>query len=263
VVRLGRSAAALRRVLARLELAKGDHDAAWDTPGALDGVESLIRHFRLLADQQRFVADKLPYYDVAFDVGLARDGPEGVLRAWSVAERAKSFYLCQLVANAEVSLFEGLDPARVGRLRALEDDLDTRERQQARGGSVEELEELSREKQELLDALMRENPRWWPARPASFDLIGELERLGSAWTPSLLLAGDNGDTTLHIFLRLPAESRGSFSDGPLPRSTVSAMQVTPCAGECLWAPASFRSTSPRSYSPTSSRLFSSIVGRFS
>jgi hypothetical protein len=198
--------AAVRRTLARLEHAKGQHDAAWEHAlAALDGVESLIRHFRLLGDQQRFVADKLAYYDTAFDVGLARGRPAGLERAWAVAERAKSFYLCQLVANADVRLFEGVDPSRVERLRALEDDLDTLERASARGAPAEELEERSREKEELLDALMRENPRWAGMRvPPAFDLTGELERLGPSWTPlSYYWRRGRPDATLYMFLRPP------------------------------------------------------------
>jgi hypothetical protein len=199
--------AAVRRTLARLEHAKGDHDAAWEhSLAALDGVESLIRHFRLLADQQRFVEDKLPYYDLAFDVGLARGGSIGLERAWAVAERAKSFYLCQLVANADVPLFEGVDPSRVERLRALEDELDTLERADARGRPADELEERSREKQELLDALMRENPRWAGLRaPPALDLVAELESLGPSWTAlSYYWREDGSSTTLYMFLRPPA-----------------------------------------------------------
>jgi hypothetical protein len=129
-----------------------------------------------------------------------------VLRAWSVAERAKSFYLCQLVANADVRLFDGIDQDRVTRLRALEDELDTLERRRARGAGEEGLEERSREKQRVLDELMRENPRWGGLRvPPALDLRAELERVGPAWTPlSYYWRKDGrGGATLNLFLRGP------------------------------------------------------------
>ena len=201
-----------QRVLARIELAKGGLDPAWTHAlAALDGVESLIRHFRLLAGQQAFLADKLRFYDVAFDVGLARGGVDGVVRAWSVAERAKSFYLCQLVANAEVDLFDGVDRARTLRLRALEDELDVAERQSMRGAAGEELEALSREKQRLLDELMRENPRWGGLRvPPAFDLVEVLDGVGHTWTPVSYYwrKHDQDGATLHVFVRVPGDEPG-------------------------------------------------------
>jgi CHAT domain len=197
--------ARVRRALARLELAMRRPDAAWEHAlAALDGVESLIRHFRVLADQRRFLADKLAYYDVAFDVGRARAGAEGTLRAWTIAERAKSFYLCQLVANADVPLYDGVDAVGAARLRAVEDELDTLERAAARGADADGLDELSREKQRLLDELMRQNPRWAGLRvPPPLDLAGEFERLGAAWTPLSYFWRDaeGGGSTLHIFVR--------------------------------------------------------------
>jgi hypothetical protein len=174
--------------LARLYSARGRHDQAWSQVlDALSGIEVLIRRFRLLTDQQRFLADKLRYYSQAFDIGLAKGGDAGVLRAWTIAERAKSFYLCQLVANGDVVLVDGIAASEVERLRALEDELDTLERAAAASTSAEaeaEIVAVSNEKHALLDRMMRENPRWAGLRaPPPFDLARELKSLDSAWTP--------------------------------------------------------------------------------
>ena len=68
----------------------------------------LIRRFSSLLDQQRFLVDKLKRYAEAFRIALGNaDDDEDYLRAWSIAERSKSFYLCQLLASAGTALFEG------------------------------------------------------------------------------------------------------------------------------------------------------------
>lgn len=219
--------------LARLRSSYGEHDAAWEhARAALDGAESLVRHFRLVHDQQRFVADKLRYYDHAFDIGLAKSGPEGRLRAWTVAERAKSLYLCQLVANADVPLFEGVDPGRVKRLRELEAQLDACEQELGRLGAEglagprgsalkEQLQSLSRQRQELLDQMMRDNPRWAALRtPPRFELEMALKQLASTWAPvSYFWCEREGGAALFVFYtdraRAPQCVQVAWSQGEL------------------------------------------------
>ncbi|MBI4313027.1 MAG: CHAT domain-containing protein [Chloroflexi bacterium] len=171
--------------IARLRSSQGEHDVAWELAcNALTGVESLIRRFKSLADQQRFLADKLQYYDTAFTIGLAREGAGGALRAWSVAERSKSFYLCQLVANADVPLFEGVAPEDIEKLRSMEEQLDRCEEALARLSAQrqEEMEaerrRLSSARRQLLSAMMAGNPRWGALKaPPPFDLPHVLKDL--------------------------------------------------------------------------------------
>lgn len=182
--------------LARLKSSRGEHDDAWNLASkALDCVESLIRHFRELYDQQRFLIDKLRYYDYAFDIGLAKGGVDGWQRTWTIAERAKSFYLCQLLANADISLFEGVDPVKIKNLKDLEMQLDDYEQKLRRlndndkngdrGSKIEEqLLPISRKRQELLNNMMQENSRWAALKvPPKIDLNAELKKLDPAWVP--------------------------------------------------------------------------------
>lgn len=198
---------------ARLRRAQGEIEAAWQlAQDALDLVEAAIRRFRALFDQQRFVLDKLTYYQHAFAIGLAKSGPQGRWRAWTMAERAKSFYLCQLVANADIRFFAGVDPGQVAHLRALELQLDDCEAAIGRlknAGSdparlsplEQQLEQLSEAKLKLQEGLMRANPRWAALRtPPAFDIAAEVRRLDSAWTPlSYFWQSQAEGATLHIF----------------------------------------------------------------
>ena len=178
--------------LARLRSRLGQHDVAWDfTFKAINGIESLIRYFREPFDQQRFIIDKSRYYEHAFDIAMAKGGVEGVQRAWTVAERAKSFYLCNLVANANIPLFDGIDPSVIKRLRDLEVQLDNIEQalkrtqapDETRKNEMENQFELrSRERQSLLSEIMKENPRWAALRvPPQFDIGNELKKLDTKW----------------------------------------------------------------------------------
>jgi CHAT domain-containing protein len=209
--------AAAQLAEARLQSAEGRHDGAWEMANrALEGVEGLIRNFRALFEQQRFVLDKLDYYDQAFAVGWARGGRQGRLRAWTVAERAKSFYLCSLVANADVRLFDGVDPDQIDLLKNLEAQLDDCEREHGRlsgaGADLERLSELedrrrqlSASRRELLEKLMRANPRWAALRtPPPFDLEEALRQLDPAWVPvSYYWRSEADRATLHTFYAGP------------------------------------------------------------
>jgi CHAT domain-containing protein len=176
---------------------------------ALSLVETSLRSFRSLFDQQRYLADKDQYYQHAFAVALAAGETEGSLRALSVAERAKSFYLCHLVANADVPLFDGVDPADVERLRALEDRLDELESQipfqgdaaEARIALEGERDAVATEREELLGRVMREHPRWASAHvPSPFDAARDLAVLPATWCA---LSAFWFGCELHLFLARP------------------------------------------------------------
>src|ERR1700758_1551118 len=181
--------------LSRIRSARGEADQAWELAlQALSGMESLVRHFRDVSEQQRFLANKLHFYDRAFEIALTKPGDEGRWRAWSIVERAKSFYLCQLVANAEIDLFDGIDPKDIGRLEILESRLDETDRlfsqlapQDKIGSRGQELEQriksVSREKRDLLAVMMKQNPRWaFLKTPPPFDIKSELNKLNTPWT---------------------------------------------------------------------------------
>lgn len=199
--------------LARVKSGYGGHDTAWELAlEALDGVESLIRSFRLLFDQQRFLIDKLRYYDNAFDIGLAKGGTDGWGRAWTIAERAKSFYLCQLVANSDIPYFEGVDPIKLKELENLENQLDIKDQElnrltpeEKKGTKAGELENqirsISGKRQGLIDELMQENPRWGALKaPPRFNLNAELDKLGREWFPiSYFWREQDKETNLFIF----------------------------------------------------------------
>ena len=179
------------RQLARLLVLEAQPDEAWaHVRTALSLVETSLRSFRSLFDQQRYLADKDQYYQHAFAVALTAGEAERGLRALSVAERAKSFYLCHLVANADIPLFDGVNPADAGRLRALEDRLDELElriplQDDAAGPRIaldSERDAVAAERAELLGRVMREHPRWASAHvPPPFDAARDLAALPPAW----------------------------------------------------------------------------------
>jgi CHAT domain-containing protein len=201
------------RQLARLLVQEGRPDDAWAYMStALSLVETSFRTFRSLFDQQRYLADKESYYQHAFAVALATSGAEGDLRAVSVAERAKSFYLAQLLANADVPLFDGVEPAEVERLRELEDRLDELQAQIASSTDQREARielettsaEVAEEREELFARIMREHPRWASAqRPLPFDAAHDLEALPPNWCALSMFWFE--DRQLHFFLVRPGE----------------------------------------------------------
>jgi CHAT domain-containing protein len=216
-------------VLARLESRRQHHDEAWMLARrVLDEVESRVRRFADAAGQQRFLLDKLRIYDTAFDIGLARGDREGWRRAWTVAERSKSFYLAQLLANADVPLFDGVDPSVVSAIEALEAELDSTERKlgnldgPARGGPAEQelearLRELSAERQAKLQTIMQANPRWARLRnPDAFDAAELASKLPAGVAPiGFYWRSTPGGTapdgaTLHVFAR--SASGGTLHD---------------------------------------------------
>lgn len=198
---------------ARLWLKKGEPEIAWElAQSALERVESAIRKFHALFDQQRFVLDKLTYYQYAFEIGLARGGTQGILLAWTIAERAKSFYLCQLMANADIRFFDGVDSSEIDQLDELERQLDECEAELGRlkdtGSNPErqeqlnpQLRQLSETKMKLVEKMRRENPRLAGMRiPPAFDMEAELKKLDPAWIPlSYFWQSKAEGATLHIF----------------------------------------------------------------
>jgi hypothetical protein len=187
------------RQLMRLLAAEGRSEEAWEHAlVALSLVEESFRLFRSLFDQQRYLADKSTYYAHAFAAALASDPT----RALTVAERAKSFYLTQLLASGGVSLFDGVDPVDVERLRALEEELDLLEERSAHAGEGEALETralgVAAERDELFAAIMRDHPRWASAHaPAPFDAAQDLAQLPEGWA-SISYFWLGGE--LHVFL---------------------------------------------------------------
>ncbi len=200
------------RQFARLLVLQGRPDDAWPHMSiALSLLETSFRTFRSLFDQQRYLADKDSYYQHAFAVALAAGGAEGDLRAFSVGERAKSFYLGQLLANADVPLFDGVDPAEVDELRALEDRLDEIESKipfvgdapDARVALETERAQVADDRDELFARIMRDHPRWASAQiPLPFDAAADLEALPEKWCA---LAAYWLGEELHFFLARPGE----------------------------------------------------------
>ena len=205
------SLAAAKMQIGRLRAAQGDFEEAWQlAESSLDLVESQIRTFAALFDQQRFVYDKLRDYQYAFAIALARADDEGIWRAWTIAERAKSFYLCQLVANSDVNLFDGVEPAKLAELRELEIQLDELEARRSPANSsagdrlatIEaEFNRVSKAKEQLQESLMRTNPRWGAIKtPPRLDLRAELNKLDAKWVPlSYFWQTKDSGATLHIF----------------------------------------------------------------
>jgi CHAT domain-containing protein len=207
-----------RLALARLQSRRLRHDEAWElAQRALDEVESRVRRFVDVREQQRFLVDKLRFYDQAFDIGLAHGTDVGCLRAWTVAERSKSFYLAHLLANADVPLFDGVDRGLVLALEALERDLDTCERKlgtldsSQRGGPVElelesRLREISDERSAKLQSIMKTNPRWASLRnPRAFDAADLTRNLPVDVTPVSFFWRDAPTRAmLHVFARSAA-----------------------------------------------------------
>lgn len=173
--------------LARLALARGEHDRAWETAlQALDLTEKRLRRFRVLEEQQRFLSASLRFYDRAFEIGWAKGGIGGICRAWSIAERAKSFYLCQLVANADVPFFEGVDETLVAEFQRLERETDILERSPGtrEEAGAAEIQRVSRERASLLARIMADNPRWAAVRkPPEFDVSTMLRELPKGTAP--------------------------------------------------------------------------------
>lgn len=182
--------------LARLHAAQGHGDRAWTL--ALEGLsflEHLIRRFSSIGEQQRFLIDKLQRYHEVFEIALARGGDEAPLRAWTIAERSKSFYLCQLLASADIRFFEGVRPEDIDSLRTLEHDLDKAERTLGRlyasgrqDAETQRLEmktrQLAEEKQGQLELIMKQDPRWGSVNvPSQLHLDQELSCLPSGWVP--------------------------------------------------------------------------------
>ena len=204
-----------RLTMARLESRCSNHDLAWSlAQQALGEVESRVRRFVDPGEQQRYLLDKLRFYDHAFDIGLAQGTRVGWLRAWTAAERSKSFYLAHLLANADVPLFDGVAPELVSTLESLEAEMDRCERKlgalgtSPAAGSEEaaletKLRTLSDERSATLRSIMIANPRWVSLRaPTEFDADRLLGALAPAVTPVGFFwrTADDG-TTLHVFAR--------------------------------------------------------------
>jgi CHAT domain-containing protein len=224
--------ASAKSYTARLRLARGDAEEAWKlAEGALDLLEGGIRKFGALFDQQRFVLNKLVHYEYAFAIALATGGEKGIWRAWTIAERAKSFYLCQLVASENIELFEGVPPEKLSKLRELESRLDQIEARMAqsitdvRAEVEKELNKVSQAKEKLQESMMRANPRWGALKtPPRLDLRAEFKRLDPSWVPlSYFWQTQTEGALLHIFYagkdRRPQHSTIDWSTNELEKLT--------------------------------------------
>ena len=232
-----------RLTYARIASARAQHDLAWDA--ALAGlalVDSLVRYFRSREDGRRFVAAQLKNYQVAFDLALATGGQLGCTRAWTIAERSKSFYACQLIANGDIALVDGVDAAEVQRLREFEDAIDTRERVagalsgDAFSRAMQIIRALRMERDEILSAWRRASPQWAALRaPPPFAIENLLEKLRVGYDVLSLFAPPpacKGDSELHIFW---ADAAGTPNHRVerLSREEQSALEAccTPSEGE--------------------------------
>lgn len=198
--------------LAQLESRRGNQNRAWELVlESLTNIESVIRNFRVITEQQQFLIDKLHFYDDAFDIGLAAGGREGLFRAWTISERAKSFYLCHLLANADVPLFDGIDPKAITRLAELEAELDASTRaammcaDSEREQKIQDQEAISEQRLKLLFQMMRDNPRWAAMKaPSEIGVEKALGGLSEAWVPvSYFWRERVTGADLFVFFRAP------------------------------------------------------------
>jgi CHAT domain-containing protein len=197
------------RSWAVLESKKGNSEAGWEKVlQTLEVVENLIHFHNSLLAQQLFLLDKLEYYEVAFDIALSAGGDVGVLRAWEIAERSKSFYICQLVANSDVALYEDVKTEYLLEMQRLEVMLDEVEiKMKPNAGNIVQIRELVsqqskiyKQKQALLEQIMQENPRWAAIKkPARIDIKNEYEALGGKWSFLSYYWRNGVDRELYIF----------------------------------------------------------------
>lgn len=200
---------------ARVLAALSDPEGAWGLARtALAIVESTVRRFRAVFDQHRYMLDGAECYEEALDIALACAGDAGTERAWAVAERAKSFRLCQLLANADIPRFDGVRAVDVARLRDLEAQLDVAEAALSRAGSSDaerarraiherRVDSLSRAKLELQERMVRSSPRWAALRVASAaEPVAALVELSPEWLPiSYFWRSGREGSALHVFWR--------------------------------------------------------------
>jgi hypothetical protein len=220
--------------LAQLESRRGQHDRAWDLAlESLAEIESVIRNFRVIAEQQQFLIDKLDFYDDAFEIGFAVGGRVGLFRAWTIAERAKSFYLCHLLANASVPLFDGIDPRAIARLAELEAQLDSCTRaammcaESDRPRKTQEAQEISEQRLKLLFQMMRDNPRWAAMKaPPVKGMEETLRTLPLAWAPvSYFWRERESGADLFIFFR---DAEGEPRHAVVPWSSAELDKIEEC-----------------------------------
>jgi CHAT domain-containing protein len=205
---------------AKLFSARGSHNEAWESVNiSLKQFDLLISRFSTISDQQRFLLDKLQHYSDAFRIALAGEEEKGLCRAWGIAERSKSFYLCQLMASASISLFDGVDARDLERYQKSCDDLTEADRRLGflnevdklgRKGKqlIDRIQEISARKQRQLESLMRNNPKWARVSvPSAIEIPDDLAYIPAGWTPLCFFWGapprhiedDDLGNTLHIF----------------------------------------------------------------
>jgi hypothetical protein len=190
---------------------------------ALALVENLTRAQRSLFDQQRYLVEKLQIYEDAF--GLALEGVAGsgssfeyeraVLRAWEVAERAKSFSLRQ--AMTQGGWLDAIDPESAAALAKLDSELEEVEAKADRSEVDRKRQaELAARRQNLFQSAMERNPPLARAQSGSaLDVAQLLRNLPAgigliSWFWSV--TGEGG--RLHIFYagadRVPKYCNSAF-----------------------------------------------------
>ena len=161
--------------------------ARWElVEEALGVVERLVRAQRSLFDQQRYLVEKMQMYDDALRLALGdvvvdaapHDRERAILRAWEVAERAKSFSLRH--AMTQGGWLQAIDPESAAALRALDERIDALEAQSERSDESFTLQsELTAQRQDVLQDAMRRSPLVAQvASPPRLDmaaLLGSLE----------------------------------------------------------------------------------------
>jgi CHAT domain len=135
---------------------------------ALARIEHLTRAQRSLFDQQRYLVEKLRYYDEAICLALDHatsvdpatspsDRQLAIRRAWQVAEQAKSFSLRQ--AMTQGGWLRAVDPSSAAGLQALDERLDALEAQGEPSAAQLPLRaELAARRQQLLQVAMQRSP---------------------------------------------------------------------------------------------------------
>jgi CHAT domain-containing protein len=160
--------------------------AAWPlAEQALSTVERLTRAQRSVFDQQRFLVEKTQLFDDALQLALAlADSAAGgdereraLLRAWQVAERAKSFSLRQ--AMTQGGWLRALDAESAAQLEALDQQLEAAEAQAEYSAAVLDRQaELATQRQRLLHTAMQRSPALQQTQaPPPLDLHQHLRTL--------------------------------------------------------------------------------------
>jgi CHAT domain-containing protein len=175
---------------------------------ALTLIEQLTRRQRSLFDQQRYLVEKLQVYEYALGLALdaiaASPSPAArewaILRAWQVAERAKSFSLRQ--AMTQGGWLEAIDPDCAAELATLDQRLEAIEAQAERSEAAAQRQaELIAQHQQVLQTAMHRSPMLKQTAAApELDLASVLHQLpAGVGVVSWYWLARSESCSLHIF----------------------------------------------------------------